>query len=189
MGSKTSVFLRWGIVFASIGLALSVWVIVGMQEVAIVRFATFNVSLSRNEAGQLIRDLQGDDPQARAVAEVIQRVAPDVLLLNEFDYDPVGTALDLFTERYLGVGQNGAPPIRYRFRFLAPVNAGQPTGMDLDRDGQSGGPGDALGTGAFPGQHGMVLLSRYPILADRALMAAHEMRTVSARPSVPFAFS
>ena len=168
MDHSSSVFLRWGVVFAALGMALSVWTLVDRAEVRVVRFATFNVSLYRSAAGELIEDLAGDDSQARAVAEVIQRVAPDVLLLNEFDYDPEGEALDLFLDRYLGVGQNGAPPIRYAFRFLRPVNTGVPTGMDLDRDGETGGPGDAFGYGRFPGQYGMVLLSRYPILEDRA---------------------
>jgi len=129
-----------------------------------VRFATFNTSLNRSEAGRLIADLKwGDDQQARKVAAIIQRIHPDVLLLNEFDYDPRGDALRLFLEHYLGVGQYDQPAIRYPYHFTAPVNTGVPSGRDLDHDGRVGGPGDAFGFGRFPGQYGMVVLSRFPI--------------------------
>jgi hypothetical protein len=54
--------------------------------------------------------------QARVIAEVLQRVAPDVLLINEFDYDAVGIALRLFDERYLRVAWNGASALRFALR-------------------------------------------------------------------------
>ena len=82
-----------------------------------VRFATFNASLNRGVAGQLRADLSTpDNAQARVIAETIQRVRPDVLLINEFDYDPLAAAL--FQDNYLSVGQNGARPIR----FAAPLH-------------------------------------------------------------------
>jgi hypothetical protein len=47
---------------------------------SIVRFATFNAFLNRNAPGQLVADLSTpDNPQAAAVAEIIQRTRPDVL--------------------------------------------------------------------------------------------------------------
>jgi hypothetical protein len=47
-----------------------------------LRIATFNCSLNRPEEGGLIRSLSTpDDAQARAVAEIIRRVQPDILLL------------------------------------------------------------------------------------------------------------
>lgn len=129
-----------------------------------VRFATLNASLNRSAAGQLIADLSTlENTQARAVAEIIQRNAPDVLLLNEFDYDPNGTAVRLFLQNYLGVGQNGARPVAYEHIYLAESNTGIASGLDLNRDGQVGGPDDAYGFGFFPGQYGMVLLSKFPI--------------------------
>ncbi len=129
-----------------------------------VRFATFNASLNRNGEGQLIADLSSpDNPQAKAVAEIVQRNAPEVLLLNEFDYDPDGLAVRLFQRNYLAIGQNGAEPIAYRHVYLAESNTGIQTGLDLNRDGSIGGPDDAYGFGFFPGQFGMVLLSKYPI--------------------------
>src|SRR5699024_3421805 len=73
----------------------------------------------------------------------------------------------LFRTNYLEVSQNGKSPVRYRYAYTAPVNTGVPSGHDLDGDGAVGGPGDAWGFGEFPGQYGMVLLSRYPILTDQ----------------------
>jgi hypothetical protein len=129
-----------------------------------VRFATFNASLNRGAAGGLVADLSTpDNPQAANVAEVIQRVRPDVLLVNEFDHDPDGTALALFQDNYLSVPHNGARPIRYPYRFTAPSNTGVPSGHDLNNDGTVGGPDDAYGFGLFPGQFGMAVYSKYPI--------------------------
>ena len=43
------------------------------------RFSTFNASLNRFTEGELVADLSTpDDAQAAAVAEIIQRVRPDV---------------------------------------------------------------------------------------------------------------
>jgi Endonuclease/Exonuclease/phosphatase family len=130
-----------------------------------VRFATFNASLNRAAAGQLIADLSTpDNLQAQNAAETIQRVRPDVLLINEFDFDAEGEAARLFQRNYLSVGHNGAAPIHYPFRFVAPSNTGIPSGFDLDNDGTVGGPNDAFGFGAYPGQFGMAVYSRFPIL-------------------------
>jgi Endonuclease/Exonuclease/phosphatase family len=144
-----------------------------------VRFATFNASLNRSAAGQLVSQLSApgvDDVfrrQMRNVAEVVQRVRPDVLLINEFDFDPA--AVDLFRDNFLEVSQNGAAPIDYPYAFVAPSNTGIATGKDLNNNGvvvtTPGAPGygdDAFGFGAFPGQFGMVVYSKYPIVAGEA---------------------
>lgn len=129
-----------------------------------VRFATYNASLNRSAPGALVEDLRsGTNEQARNIAEVIQVNNPDVVLLNEFDYDADHEAADLFRSNYLEVSQNGKAPVRYPYVYTAPVNTGIPTGMDLNNDGTVGGPDDALGFGQFEGQYGMVLYSRYPI--------------------------
>ncbi|MFA6299091.1 MAG: endonuclease/exonuclease/phosphatase family protein, partial [Nocardioides sp.] len=105
-----------------------------------VRFQTFNASLNRARAGELVEDLSTpDDPQAAAVAEIIQRTRPDVLLLNEFDYVPGRAAVDLFRDNYLEVGHGGARPIHYPYAFVAPSNTGVPSGHDLDNSGTVGG--------------------------------------------------
>ncbi|MEU4690262.1 endonuclease/exonuclease/phosphatase family protein [Actinoplanes sp. NPDC023714] len=139
-----------------------------------MRFATFNLSLNRSAEGLLREHLANPDVddvyrrQARNVAEVIQRAAPDVVLINEFDYDPA--AARLFSANFLEVSQNGAPKIRYKYRYVAPVNTGVASGFDLNNNGvvdTTPGDGsygdDAFGYGVFPGQYGMVVYSKYPI--------------------------
>ena len=133
-----------------------------------VRFATFNASLNRNFEGQLIADLSTPaNAQAATVAEIVQRTRPEVLLVNEFDFDAAGEAMELFQENYLSVSQNGAAPIEYPYRFQAPSNTGIPSGLDLSNDGTVGGPNDAFGFGFFPGQFGMAVYSQHPILESQ----------------------
>jgi Endonuclease/Exonuclease/phosphatase family len=137
-----------------------------------IRFATFNASLNRNFAGQLISHLSSPgNAQADTVAEIIQRVRPDVLLINEFDFDdqgPGGSSLAaaLFQQNYLSVPHGDAQPIAYPYRFVAPSNTGVPSGFDLNNNGVVGGPDDAYGFGFFPGQFGMAVYSRFPIAGD-----------------------
>jgi hypothetical protein len=134
---------------------------------ATVRFATFNASLNRNFAGQLVSDLSTpNNAQAATVAEIIQRVRPDVLLINEFDFVENGVAAELFQDNYLSVPHNGAAPIEYPHYFVAPSNTGIPSGFDLNNNGVVGGPDDAFGFGFFPGQFGMAVFSMYPIDFD-----------------------
>jgi Endonuclease/Exonuclease/phosphatase family len=130
-----------------------------------IRFATFNASLNRNTEGQLIADLSTPaNAQARTVAEIIQRARPEVLLINEFDFDSGSVALRLFQDNYLSVSQNGGAPILYPYRFTAPSNTGIPSGFDFNNNGVIGGPDDAYGFGFFPGQFGMAVYSMHPIL-------------------------
>jgi len=133
-----------------------------------VRFATFNSSLNRSNAGELKADLSAPNDltrlgvqQAHNVAEIVQRINPDVLLLNEFDFDT--GVLDLFADNFLAVPHNGAPGVHYPYRFIAPSNTGVPSNVDLDNNGSVGGPNDAFGFGFYPGQFGMAVYSKYPI--------------------------
>jgi hypothetical protein len=136
-----------------------------------LRFATFNASLNRADDGQLVPALStGTDPQIRNVAEIIQRVRPDVLLVNEFDFVPGGEAVRLFQENYLAVSQNGARPIEFPHTFVAPSNTGIHSGKDLNNFGgivstpdTPGYGDDAFGFGDYPGQFGLAVLSRRPI--------------------------
>jgi hypothetical protein len=132
-----------------------------------VRFATFNASLNRNNAGQLVTDLSSpNNAQAQLIAETIQRVNPDVLLINEFDFYPDGQAAELFRDNYLAVPHNGAPGVDYPYYFVAPSNTGIPSGFDLNNNGVVAGGDDAFGFGLFPGQFGLVVYSKYPIKYD-----------------------
>jgi hypothetical protein len=127
-----------------------------------LRVASYNVSLYRQQAGGLRESLITGSAQAETIAAVIQRVRPQLLLINEFDYDP--EAAQIFKTRYLGTAQPaGGAPIHYPYHFIAPSNTGVPSGVDLDRDGRVEGGNDALGFGLFPGQYGMLVLSMWPI--------------------------
>lgn len=144
-----------------------------------VRVATFNVSMEagnyRNESGldgahtggeDVLKQhlAQGKHPQIRAVAEIIQRVRPDVLLLNEFDYiEPPQEGIERFIEQFLSQPQSGQTPIEYPHYHVGPVNTGVLMPEDMDGDGQITAPGDAYGFGHYPGQYGMAVLSRFPI--------------------------
>ena len=118
------------------------------------------------------------------MAEIIQRVRPEVVLINEFDYidGPIdGNALtDAFQANYLGIGQNGAGPIAYPYVFVAPSNTGIASGFDLNNNGQivttplaPGYGDDALGFGEFPGKFGMAVFSMHPIDYDAARTFQH----------------
>ncbi len=133
---------------------------------ASLRVATYNGSLYDEKDGGLVARLEAGDEPARRIAAVIQHQRPDLMLLNEFDYDEAGRAADLFQRRYLEVGQFGQEAITYPYRFIAPVNTGVPSGLDLDRNGKVGGGNDAYGFGLHPGQYGLLVLSRYPIDID-----------------------
>jgi hypothetical protein len=141
------------VVFALILLALAT---PGFAD--LLRVATFNVELTRKGPGLLLRDLtRGKDPQIDAIVAVIARHAPDVLAIQNFDWDHEQTALTAFAEL---LADAGAP---YPHRFSARPNSGLATDLDLDGDGRLGGPGDAQGFGAFTGQGGLAVLSRHPI--------------------------
>ncbi|MEO0665150.1 MAG: endonuclease/exonuclease/phosphatase family protein [Pseudomonadota bacterium] len=128
-----------------------------------IRFAQFNASMNRAEAGALAAALAaGDDPQILQVVAAIRAADPDVILINEFDYAPGNGAL--FNEMYLGGD--------YAHVFIAPSNTGVATGLDLNGDGEVGAASfalanDAFGFGTFPGQYGMVILSKFPLGAAR----------------------
>ena len=128
-----------------------------------IRIATFNASLTRSGPGVLINRLaEGGDDQTKAVAQIIRKTRPDIILINEFDHDPVGLAADLFIERLSEPGE-GTDGITYAHKYDAPPNTGYLSGHDLNADGKVAGPEDAYGYGKFPGQYGMLLLSRFPI--------------------------
>ena len=138
-----------------------------------IRIATFNSSLNRTSSGQLVTDLSvTTNNQAKRIAEIIQRVQPDILLINEFDYDAANptVALNLFHNNYLAVSQGGQAALSYPYRYVAPSNTGLPSGFDLDNNGSVGGAvgsqnygNDCFGFGIFPGQYSFAVYSKYPI--------------------------
>lgn len=138
-----------------------------VKAVSAVRFATFNISFNRKSAGALKAELAaGQSRNPKRIAEILQRVRPDVILLNEFDYDDAGEGISNFLRNYLSVSQNGQSPIDYPHVFYQSVNTGIDTGIDVDNDGTLGTANDAFGFGNFPGQYGMVVLSKFEIDRD-----------------------
>ena len=111
--------------------------------------------------------------QVEAAAEILRRVRPDVLVLNEIDHVvdgelPLDWAATLFRDRWLD--PDGSLGLTHG--FAAPNNTGRASGMDLDRDGTVAAAddigtraygNDAFGYGEYPGQYSMALLSRFPI--------------------------
>lgn len=136
--------------------------------VPVVRVATFNAALNRERPGQLLEELEAGSEAARAIAEVVQRNEVDVLLVCELDRDEAARTAEVLCAKYLAVPQNGQTPIDFAFRLVLPCNTGEPSGLDLDGDGATSGPGDAFGFGRFPGQYAMALLSRHPLDAAKA---------------------
>jgi 3-phytase/alkaline phosphatase D len=138
------------------------------DKASTVRFASFNVSFHRKKEGQLKTKLAtAKGLNFSRVAEIIQRVDPDVILLNEFDYDEKGEGIASFQSKFLAVTQNGQSPVTFEHVYFSPVNTGVDSGADLDGDGQLGGLADRFGYGLFPGQYAMVVLSKFPIEFDQ----------------------
>ena len=145
--------------------------VIPLLQAKTIRVATYNVALSQRTESLLAALLRpGTNTSAKRVAEVIQIVQPDVLLLNEFDYDSNGTGATRMNDRYFNVSQNGRTAQNYPYRYVAVSNTGIHSGFDLDNNGvvddtpgdQNYG-GDAFGFGEFPGKFAMVVFSKYPI--------------------------
>jgi len=134
------------------------------EEASQIRFATFNIAMGLEQAGAMAAALRsGHDPRLNSLAIVLQTVRPDVVLLNEFDYDPAIDAAGLLNRNYLNIAAEDREPIAYEYSLYPAVNTGVDSGLDLDGNGAVGEPGDAWGFGRFPGQYGMLILSRIPI--------------------------
>ena len=133
-------------------------------EAPTYRVAMYNVSLYEQEQGALkARLLAGDDAQAKALAEIIKRVDPDILVLGEIDFDPRAETLTAFRDTYLS-------PDSYPHILAIPSNTGVSSGVDLDNNGDIGSEigsrtygNDAYGYGVYPGQYAFAILSKHPI--------------------------
>lgn len=120
-----------------------------------IRIATYNIELTRDGPGLVLRDLRrGSDPQIDAITQVIDTVAPDVLAIQGLDYDFGLETLKAF---------NASLAKPYPHLFALPTNRGLQTGLDLDGNGRMGEASDAQGFGRFYGQGAMALLSRLTI--------------------------
>ncbi len=104
--------------------------------------------------------LKGEDAQIAAVTATLAQVSPDIVLLTGIDWDYDLHALHALND---ALGAQGAG---YDHLFARRPNSGRPSGLDLDGDGRTGGPGDALGYGRFSGHGGIAVLSRWPLDKD-----------------------
>ncbi len=139
------------------------------------KFATFNIENLTTEQVQ-----EKGDPQAEAAAEIIQRVNPDVLLINELDNNiqqgenTSRTNVEAFIDNYLKEPQkDNLDGVDYEYVYFGKSNTGVHSGFDLDNNGEiDDTPGDgtygndAFGFGEYPGQYAMAFLSKYPIEED-----------------------
>ena len=151
---------------------------ISAEEINTLKVATFNVSmeatnykaLGMEPSDEVLQHVlsTGEHSQVKNIAEIIQRVNPDILMLNEFDYiADKSKGVEAFVKNYLNVSQRGLEPVDYPYTYVATVNTGEPTKFDLDNNGKAEGfGGDAYGYGLYPGQYGMALLSKYPIDVD-----------------------
>ena len=147
--------------------------------------ATFNVSMESENyvtkgaklGPEVLSTLlaKGNHPQIKNIAAIIQQVQPDILLLNEFDdIENPKQGVELFIKNYLATSQMGGAAIDYPYYYYNRVNTGQPSGFDLDRNGKANdGAEDAWGFGHYPGQYGMVVLSKYPIDVSKVRTFQH----------------
>lgn len=158
----------------------NIYVVKDKKDSSHLRIATFNASMeaenydadnAATEGTQILIDelASGDNEQIKNIAEIIQRVRPDVILINEFDYiADENSGAEMFISQYLNVAQaDGAQSIDYDYYFVAPSNTGIATNYDLNNDGIFDGVrNDAFGFGQFEGHYGMLVLSRYPIVEE-----------------------
>ena len=129
-----------------------------------LRIATYNASLFGKSATD-IRDRLGDgiDEQAENVAAVVQTVRPDILLINELDYDESGAAASLLNEKFFGHSQGSLKPHSFKHVYAVPSNTGVDSKLDLNSNDKTGEPADAWGFGRHPGQYAMAVFSKHPI--------------------------
>ena len=146
------------------------------QKSSIIRIALFNVwELSTVKITDVDKNGVGQNVQLKAAAQIIQKIKPDLLIINEIDHDyesldqGLEANINRFQMSYLVRGSDG---ISYPYIYTAPCNTGIPTGLDLSKDGIIAGKddvgsraygGDCYGYGTYPGQYSMGLLSKYPI--------------------------
>jgi endonuclease/exonuclease/phosphatase family metal-dependent hydrolase len=172
---------KWTAVLA---LGLSLVSHAGAQETPQrLRVALFNVmELSAEKLAQVDAAGAGSHPQLLAAARILQKVRPDILVLQEVDLPrgPQGEpAADLaapakrFVELYL---RRGPAALDFPHAFAGTTNTGMVSGVDLDRNGKASGWADrgqrgfgedCLGFGTYPGQYSMAVLSRFPLEADK----------------------
>jgi len=111
----------------------------------------------------LLRDISKGTDDVVAVAKIIAHIKPDIIALQDFDFDADLRALRAFSKLVHDQGHT----MPYVFAELP--NSGLRTGMDMDGNGKLGEARDAQGYGRFSGDGGMAIMSRFPILAEQVV--------------------
>ncbi len=145
-----------------------------------MRVATFNTELDRDGPGLLLRDvLSQNDKQVEAVAKIVSLTRPDVLVLQNVDYDHDLFALKALRDQISSFGHD------FEYLFARAPNTGVAVALDVNGDGRIALPHDAQSFGAFEGQGGMALLSRYPIDEKGARDLSHVLWKDSPNSNLP----
>jgi len=127
--------------------------------------------------------------QAHYVAEILQRVKADVLLVSGFDHDLASGAgassmanalacasasAQRFQDSFPSVshgrgatGRGATEAISYACRYTPNANTGLPSGFDLNNSAVVAGGDDAYGFGNCPAQFGLTIYSKYEIVGVR----------------------
>lgn len=145
-----------------------------------IRVAQFNIwELSGEKVDFRDDNGQWAHPQLQSAAAIVAEVDPDVLILNEIDYDPARNLAQLFRERYLDPALPGSGKTSGLTHVVyLPVNTGVPSTMDFNNDGRLDSPEDAWGFGRYPGQYGMAVLSKFPV-DDRQIRTFRGLRWIT----------
>lgn len=139
-----------------------------------LRVALFNIR--ELSSSKLPSSESAADPAIEAAVEIVRRVRPDVLVVQEIDQGPDDDAAAVarsFAEM-IGGGDPSqtSEPLTFPYVFAAPSNTGRLSGVDLDGDGRIATDddrgtrehgNDSYGFGTYPGQYSMAVLSRIPL--------------------------
>ena len=137
-----------------------------------IRVMTFNIE---DVSTEQIKG--GDDLRLQRIAQVIQSIQPEIVLINEIATDRVADAWsagwiesgDLADRFCLYLAESQGPGLEgLSFEsFMGASNTGIHSGVDLDNNnvvasemGSREYGGDSLGYGTYPGQYGMAVLIR-----------------------------
>ncbi len=135
-----------------------------------VRFVTFNASLNRNAAGELLADMNAAGIVDTSVAyPSIAGLSVQQRRVLQAHYQrrlPVGNAW----RRQHGAHRDQRARLRPRLHahhddhgYTPTTNTGLASGFDLDNNGVVGGGNDAFGFGNFGGQFGFTIFSKYEV--------------------------
>lgn len=117
----------------------------------------YHTGLGRDGPGLLLRDIRREAADVILARDTLTALAPDIVLLLDFDHDYEGRALRVFQSLLFTAG------LELPHSYAPRPNSGLASGIDLDGDGRRNDPDDAQGWGRFPGAGGMAILSRWPI--------------------------